>query len=269
MQRREFPKGETIIHQGETGNRAWLIEEGQIEVFRVTPEGQSISLAVLGTGAVVGEMALIDDGVRSASARTLGPVSCVEIDRKAFRQLIAKSQPLAAYLLESMVAAIRRSHGLPQQERSVGGSDIRAGRSIDKLVNRRLFNSGYVFFKQGEPGGSAYLIQTGEVVIVRDGPGGSEELAHLGPGRIFGELALLTDEPRRAGAIARTQASCEIIDKQTFSQSLATMPPILRALTRIYVAQLSRVQPVAGVPSPDMPAGDGSPVIEQAPRAWP
>ena len=264
MQRRQFPKGEIIIHQGETGSRAWLIEEGQVEVFRVTPEGQTVSLAVVGKGAVVGEMALIDDGVRSASARTVSPVSCVEIDRKSFRQLIAKSQPLAAYLLESLVAAIRRSHGLAQQERSIGGSDIRAERGIDKLVNRRLFNAGYVFFKQGEPGGTAYLIQTGEVVIVRDGPSGYEELAHLGPGRIFGELALLTDEPRRAGAIAKTQASCEIISKQAFNQSLASMPPILRALTRIYVTQLSRIQRVAAVP-----AQEDAPTIEAVTQAWP
>ena len=264
--RRQFLKGEIFINQGEAGSCAWLIEEGQVEVFRITPEGQSVPITVLGKGAVVGEMALIDDGARSASARTLSPVSCVEIGRKAFRQLIAKSQPLAAYLLESMVAAIRRSHGLPQQERSIGGSDIRADRSAVKLVTRRLFNPGHVFFKQGELGGMAFLIQTGEVMIVRNG---YEELAHLGPGRIFGELALLTDEPRRADAIAKTQVCCEIISKQAFNEGLATMPPILRALTRIYVTHLNRLQPVATAPPTDWLDGEADPQSEQVTQTWP
>lgn len=246
MQRRQFPKDQLIIRQGESGSQAWLIEDGQIEILRTTPEGEAVRLAVLGRGAVVGEMALIDDGDRSASARTLEAVSCVEIDRKSFRQLIAKCQPLAAYLLESLVAAIRRGHGLAQEERSVGGADIRSVRGADKVINRRMFPPGYAFFKQGEAGGVAYLIQTGEVVIERDGPDGHEELAVLGPGRIFGELALLTDEPRKAHAVVRSQTSCEIVTKQAFNDILATMPPILRALTRIYVKQLSRIRPAAG-----------------------
>ena len=240
MERRQFPKDEVIIRQGETGSHAWLIEEGLIEILQTTAEGETIRLAVLGKGAVVGEMALVDDGVRSASARVVSPVSCVEIDRKSFRQLIAKCQPLAAYLLESLVAAIRRGHGLPQEERSLGGSDIRSIRNCDKVVNRRMFQPGHVFFKQGDPGGMAYLIQTGEVVIEREGVDGHEDLAHLGPGRIFGELALLTDDTRKATATAKMQTSCEIVSKQAFNDILTTMPPILRALTRIYVKQLSK-----------------------------
>ena len=250
MHRRLFPKDELIIRQGEIGCQAWLIEEGQVEIVMTGAGGEAVRLAVLGKGAVVGEMALIDDGIRSASARTLGPVSCVEIDRKNFKQLIAKCQPLAGYLLESLVAAIRRGHGLPQEERSLGGSDIRSVRNTDKVINRRMFQPGYVFFRQGEPGGLAFLIQTGEVAIERDGPDGHEDLALLGPGRIFGELALLTDEPRKASAIAKSQTSCEVISKQAFNDSLATMPPILRALTRIYVKQLNRAKPIAAAELP-------------------
>ena len=240
MQRRQFQKGETIIREGERGNLAWLIEEGQIEVFRAAADGTETRLSVLEKGAMIGEMALIDDGIRMASARALSAVSCLEINRNTLKQLIAKSQPLAAYLLESMVAAIRRSHGMPQEERSLGGSDIRSVRNGDKVINRRVFDSGFAFFKQGDAPTVAFLIQSGEVAIERDGPNGFEELGHLGPGRIFGELAMLSNEPRKATAVAKSQVICEVITKQAFTETLATMPPILRALTKIYIKQLNK-----------------------------
>ena len=98
-----------------------------------------------------------------------------------------------------------------------------------------MFRAGHTFFRQCDEGAGAYLIQSGSVSIRKSG----EEIAVLGPGRIFGELALLTHRPRAATAVALEATVCEIIRKDGFAQALSAMPPILRSLTRIYNEQLA------------------------------
>ncbi len=241
MRRLEFPAGYELIRQGDLGDQAWLVEKGQLEVVQATAQGSRV-LAQIGPGAIVGEMALIDNGLRTASVVSVTDVVCVELSRGVFAQLLKQCQPLAAYLLESLVAAIRRAYGLPQEERALGGSDIRSVRSNAKVLDRRVYPEGYRFFSQDDPGTSAFLIQSGRVSIVRSEDNRSRELAQLGPGRIFGELALIKAAPRLATAFALERTVCEIIRKEQFDSVIASMPPILRALTKIYVTQLSIVR---------------------------
>ncbi len=231
---RRFPAGTVLIRQGEPGDRAWLIEAGELEVLLDGPEGTR-RLGTVGRGAIVGEMALLDDGLRSATVRARTEIEAVELCRDTFRALLGKCPPLAAYLLESLIAAIRRTYGLAQPERLEGGSDIRSSKTFDRVMERRMFRAGHTFFRQCDEGAGAYLIQSGSVSIRKSG----EEIAVLGPGRIFGELALLTHRPRAATAVALEATVCEIIRKDGFAQALSAMPPILRSLTRIYIEQLA------------------------------
>ncbi len=236
--RLQIPAGMVMMHQGEFGDRAWLIEAGELEVL-LERSGEQRRIGTIKAGSVVGEMALIDNGVRSATVRTLTSVSAVELTRDTFQALLRKCPPLAGYLLQSLIAAIRRSYGLAQPERLEGGVDIRSSASFQTLVERRMFRAGHVFFRQNDPGMAAYLIQSGQVSIRRVDGFEDKELALLGPGRLFGEIALLTDSPRAAGATAIEATVCEIIRKEGFTQALAAMPPILRSLARIYIKQLA------------------------------
>jgi len=231
---RRFPAGTVLMRQGDPGDRAWLIKTGELEILLTGPEGTR-RIGTVGSKAIVGEMALLDDGLRSATVRALTEVTAIELSRDTFRALRAKAPPLAAYLLESLIAAIRRTYGLPQPERPEGSTAIRSSTSFDTVVDRRMFREGHGFFRQGEPGTAAYLVQSGAVSIRRD----DEEIAVLGPGRIFGELALLANRPRAATAVALEATVCEIIRKDHFAQAVAAMPPILRTLTRIYIEQLA------------------------------
>ena len=238
MQRRDLPASYELIRQGDHGDRAWLIESGQLEVVQTSPAGPR-RLAVIGPGAIVGEMALIVSGVRSASVVTLSAVSALELTRDLFDTMIQANEPLAAYLLQSLVAAVRRAYGFSLSEHTEGGSHFRSVKTNARILDRRAFIPGHHFFNQGDEGTAAYLIQAGSVRIIQKTGEEVTELARLGPGRIFGELALIQNAPRRATVIAVEQTVCEVIRKDTFDRVIASMPPILRALTKIYVTQLS------------------------------
>lgn len=232
--------GIVMMRQGERADRAWLIESGELEVLLATPDGGTRRLGVVGKGAVVGEMALIDDGERSATVRSLTEVVCVEVTRDAFRGLLKRSPPLASYLLQSLIAAIRRDYGLPPTARFGNPVDFRSTNSFQKVVDRRMIREGHVFFGPNEPVNAAYLIQSGRVAL-RPGRGTlGEDITTFGPGSLFGEIYLLTGRLPDVTAVAVAGGICEVIDKRSFDDAVTAMPPILKSLTRIYISQLTR-----------------------------
>ena len=104
-----------------------------------------------------------------------------------------------------------------------------------RVLDRKVFAAGEPIFRAGQPGYSAFLIQSGRVDLVRERPDG--KLLHLrsvGPGEVFGELALLTGGNRQASAIAKEAVTCEAIGATQFNALLAASPAVVRALMRIY-----------------------------------
>ena len=129
---------------------------------------------------------------------------------------------------------------LPAVERYGNAVDFRSTNSFQKVVDRRMIREGHVFFGPNDPVNAAYLIQSGRVAL-RPGRGTlGGEIASLGPGRLFGEIYLLTGRVPDVTAVAATGGICEVIDKHSFEDAVMAMPPILKSLARIYITQLTR-----------------------------
>jgi len=62
-----YAKGETVCKQGDNGDAMYVISEGQVEINVRDHDGRTYSVLYLGAGQIVGEMALVDEGTRSAS----------------------------------------------------------------------------------------------------------------------------------------------------------------------------------------------------------
>jgi len=67
-QEKKFRTGEIIFHRGDEGEFAFIVDEGRVEIY-IEENGQCIPVSFLGPGEIFGEMAIIDDSRRSASAR--------------------------------------------------------------------------------------------------------------------------------------------------------------------------------------------------------
>jgi putative ABC transport system ATP-binding protein len=94
--------------------------------------------------------------------------------------------------------------------------------ALDTAVHTVPFAPGDVVFRQGELGAVVYLIEAGEVDIVRElADGGEELLVTLGPGRYFGEIGPLTGHPRSATARVRTAAVVTVMAPGLFRRRAA------------------------------------------------
>lgn len=81
---------------------------------------------------------------------------------------------------------------------------------IARIAQEEQHGKNQKIFRHGDPGEKLYLILEGKVRISREVPGmGEEALAVLGPGQIFGEMALLDDSPRSADA--NVHESCRLL----------------------------------------------------------
>jgi len=115
---------------------------------------------------------------------------------------------------------------------------------LDEASRRRLaasareqtFAAGEPIIRQGAPGSSMFVIEEGRVVVsVNDDTRTATHLAELGPGEFFGEMSLLTGEPRSATVTALVETCLLTIDKAIFRPCLEAEPRLAEALERFLV----------------------------------
>ena len=98
LPKRNYESNDVIFEEGSPGDAMFLIESGRIKISQKVAEGENI-LAVLGKGDFFGEMALLDDGPRSASAIALEETILLEIGRDTFTELLMGGSNVAPRML--------------------------------------------------------------------------------------------------------------------------------------------------------------------------
>jgi hypothetical protein len=98
----------------------------------------------------------------------------------------------------------------------------------------RLYSDGEVIVRQGDVGNCMYVVQAGQVEVVREAAEGSGPLAVLGKGEVFGEMALIDREVRSATVRASGEARVLTVDKHLFLRKIHEDPSLaLRTLGRM------------------------------------
>ncbi|HEY1350815.1 MAG TPA: Crp/Fnr family transcriptional regulator [Ktedonobacteraceae bacterium] len=110
--RRTFRAGEVIFHRDDPGQVLYMIKEGKVKICLISPDGQEISLAVLGTGEYFGEFALYDGLPRSADAIAIDKVECYTLQRSDFHNAIMKNPKIAIQVLEGLSKRLRNTDNM-------------------------------------------------------------------------------------------------------------------------------------------------------------
>ena len=107
-----------------------------------------------------------------------------------------------------------------------------------KTLHREIFQAGTEIFSEGSPGTRAYVIETGKVAIWRQVDGERQTLGVLADGSIFGEMALIDNQPRMASASAIIDTTCVVIGEEVFRKKMAEADPLLVGLIRIFMRNI-------------------------------
>lgn len=103
-------RGDTLFHEGDRGDRLYVITEGKVKLGRTSSDGRENLLAILGPGEMFGELSLFDPGPRTATATAVAETQLVGLGSDALQTYLA-GRPQAAYtLLAALGRRLRRTN---------------------------------------------------------------------------------------------------------------------------------------------------------------
>jgi len=105
---RKFSPGQIIFHLGDPGGLLYIITKGKVKIAHSNPDGQEALLAIIGAGDFFGELALLDDSARSATAEALEQTETLTLHRTEFMRFIDKHPAFARHVLYVLSRRIRR-----------------------------------------------------------------------------------------------------------------------------------------------------------------
>jgi len=138
-QKRKLRKNEVLFREGDSGDFAYIIETGKIEIY-TEMSGDKVVFATKEAGTIIGELALLDKAPRMASVRAIEPCQVVGIGSEDFMQLLTTQAAITYGVLQDVVARWRQNEGiLKNRERELQQAkqliEIQRQKSEELLLN--------------------------------------------------------------------------------------------------------------------------------------
>jgi CRP-like cAMP-binding protein len=171
----------------------------------------------------------------------------------------------------SSAARAREERDLEDRERGLRNVDFLAvlpddqRRRLAVASTVRLYVEGEAIVKKGEASGEMFVVESGEVSVSVD----EAEIARLGPGKFFGEMALMTGEPRNATVRAAGACRLLVIDAPSMRSVLESAPDLAVHISRIIAERQAALEQESAAASLRRPPRDHRGADLPAPRPDP
>ncbi|HEV8094240.1 MAG TPA: cyclic nucleotide-binding domain-containing protein [Burkholderiales bacterium] len=226
----ENEKGSRIFFQRD---KMYLLVEGEVGLIVGHETIETVS-----AGQIFGEMTAITQLPRTATAVANHPCTVIALDDKQFRAGLAKQPAFALMLMSIMIGRLRETIGRLRVANALQGSDaLEQSAAFDpkrlaELV-AKLSDDPPVYFdrrkpivQEGQAGTRMYVVLEGTVAVFI----GGKVVERLGPGGVFGELALVEQSPRLASVSAETDCSLQPVNRAAFHQLVESSPEFAASL---------------------------------------
>jgi CRP-like cAMP-binding protein len=108
---REYPPGEVLFREGDTGEVMFVIQSGAVRISKAIG-GIDKTLAVLGPGEFLGEMAILNGRPRTATATVVEPTRCLLIEAKTLESMVARNAEIALRLIKKLAKRLDSADSL-------------------------------------------------------------------------------------------------------------------------------------------------------------
>lgn len=146
----------------------------------------------------------------------------------------ASRQRSRAEALARRIAALRRVDMLRALE------DAQLER-LASYAHERPYAPGELVIREGDRGQELFIVLQGELVVFLRHDGQEVQVARLDPGSFFGEMSVMTGEPRTASVRALTQTQLLVVDKGAFEQILETAPQLAERISEVLAERQSQL----------------------------
>lgn len=228
-------QGESLFTQDQKGDKVYFLLEGEVTLSR----GRKM-IDIIKAGEIVGEMAVVSQQPRAATALARTPCRVIALDARQFRGAIQKMPEFALMLMSVTINRIRLTVATLSIGNTLSGEDkwrecgVFDRESLSALVNelgdrpplyapRRK-----TIMSEGEAGVFMYIVLEGTVAISIKG----KVVEKVGPGGVFGEMALVDKSPRTATAAAESDCSLLTINRSDFLALVKTRAEFAMSILR-------------------------------------
>jgi len=209
---------ERVINQGDAGDFLFVIESGDFDCIIKGADGEEKVVKTCVPGDFFGELALLYNCPRAASVQAKAESVCWQLDRDTFNNIVKEAAQKKRERYETFLAKVPLLSSMDSYERSQLSDALQTESAAD----------GKNIMTQGEVGQKFYIIEEGNAFATK----GGVKVMDYGVGDYFGELALITNQPRAATVVA--QGACKLLslDSGSFKRLLNVSDLLERSTTR-------------------------------------
>jgi CRP-like cAMP-binding protein len=238
----EVAAGKVIFNEDEQGNRfllqkdkMYLLLEGEIDLWV-----KDTQVGTVQQGEIFGELASITHSPRSATATAKTRCRVIALDEKQFRaglrahpEFSLSMVALMVGRLRKMIARLKADAGVPTNP-DWNESGVFGKKDLKELVDTfgssamTTYAPGKIIMQEGQVGLLMYVVLEGSVEVTIQG----RVVEEIGPGGMFGEMALIGRTERLASAVAVTECSLLSINRKDFFDLVKHNPEFGVALLR-------------------------------------
>ncbi|XP_078595681.1 cAMP-dependent protein kinase type II regulatory subunit-like isoform X1 [Branchiostoma floridae x Branchiostoma japonicum] len=233
MFERKVTPDEHVIDQGDDGDNFYVIDSGTYNIF-VKIDGTDKHVGSYDNTGSFGELALMYNTPRAATIVATSDGSLWALDRQTFRRILLKNAYKKRKMFENLLDNVPMLKTLEQYERM---------KVADALMTQ-IFEDGEVIIRQGDSADCMYFVEDGVVRIAmknKDDPDKELEVTRCKQGDYFGELALVTNNPRAASAYAVGKTKVARLDVHAFERLLGPCKELMKRNIELYEEQIHEI----------------------------
>jgi CRP/FNR family transcriptional regulator, cyclic AMP receptor protein len=107
-ERRTYPSGDELFHEGDQGDAAYVILEGEADIL-VDGPSKAVKVATLGKNDIIGEIAILCDVPRSATVVAHGDLDTLRVSKEGFFHLVAEFPQMGVGVMSALAAKLHRT----------------------------------------------------------------------------------------------------------------------------------------------------------------
>eukprot|EP00933_Yihiella_yeosuensis_P031729 TRINITY_DN25317_c0_g1_i1.p1 TRINITY_DN25317_c0_g1~~TRINITY_DN25317_c0_g1_i1.p1 ORF type:complete len:1227 (-),score=332.98 TRINITY_DN25317_c0_g1_i1:209-3592(-) len=215
---KSFKAGEHAIEQGAVGDYFYIVKSGEFDIFVKKGDEPNKKVFTAGVGFAFGELALLYNAPRSATITAVADAEVWCLDRTAFRNLVVRSAEAQFKEYVSFINLVDLFSGLDEHERA----------SLAEVFDEEVFEDDEAIVEQDDRDDKMFILRSGQAVACLRGDKGEVEVMQYKEKDYFGEIALLSGEPRKASVYAVGKCRCLYITRATFQRILGPLGGILQ-----------------------------------------
>jgi cAMP-dependent protein kinase regulator len=219
MFEKKVESGTNVITQGEEGDNFYVIDDGTCDVI---VNGNNV--ASLKNGDSFGELALMYFAPRAATIAATVPTTLWAMDRVTFRSMLFEKASSKRTQYKEFLNKVPLLDPMESYEKE----------KIADVLEPANFEDGEKAITEGEEGDAFYIVVEGNAVATKLIGEEEKEVKTYAPGDFFGELALMSDQPRAASVVAKGELKCAKLGRQAFTRLVGACSDILARNQDLY-----------------------------------